>query len=293
MNTALKTLIRESETELGLLKSEIERVSGVANQIHAVTRQTNLLALNATIEAARAGDSGKGFAVVASEVKILAGQTKEATEEISAILSTLRDHMGRLEGNIGKLSANFDDQVNACDAHLHEDERYDELADNGALDVDGMIAEGRPHDFGEISEFEGDTDPLMDEHQINLIEASFAKVEQIEDEAATLFYQRLFDIEPGLRALFPEDMTDQKKKLISGLKVLVYGLRNPSSILPVIDQLGRSHKRYGVLDEHYVFVAEALMWTLEQGLAAALTDELRLAWTRLYSFVASRMIEAG
>jgi hemoglobin-like flavoprotein len=76
--------------ELKELREEIERVGNVAGEIGDIAKQTNLLALNATIEAARAGDQGKGFAVVAGEVKVLSGQTAEATNEISDVVTRLR-----------------------------------------------------------------------------------------------------------------------------------------------------------------------------------------------------------
>jgi methyl-accepting chemotaxis protein len=61
-----------------------ERIAAVIGSIQSIASQTNLLALNATIESARAGQAGKGFAVVASEVKMLAGQTARASDEIVA-----------------------------------------------------------------------------------------------------------------------------------------------------------------------------------------------------------------
>jgi methyl-accepting chemotaxis protein len=65
-------------------------VGEIVEMIRTIAQQTNLLALNATIEAARAGDAGKGFAVVASEVKLLAGQTTRATEEIAMQVSAIQ-----------------------------------------------------------------------------------------------------------------------------------------------------------------------------------------------------------
>jgi predicted nucleic acid-binding Zn-ribbon protein len=81
----------QTMTELGTAS---EQISDVVKAIGAVAEQTNLLALNATIEAARAGESGKGFAVVAGEVKELSKQTKEATERINAMISSVQ-HLSR------------------------------------------------------------------------------------------------------------------------------------------------------------------------------------------------------
>ena len=101
-------MFERSRQEIESLKSQIDRVGGVAEQINAIARQTNLLALNATIEAARAGEAGRGFAVVASEVKTLATETSKATEEIAEILSTLIHHADRLrEQNADMAMANM------------------------------------------------------------------------------------------------------------------------------------------------------------------------------------------
>ena len=102
-STALKNNIENSEKEVVSLKEQIDRVSGVAAQINAVTRQTNLLALNATIEAARAGESGKGFAVVASEVKQLATTTDKSANAINGILANMTNAIEMAQTSLQKL----------------------------------------------------------------------------------------------------------------------------------------------------------------------------------------------
>lgn len=79
----------QTEQSITSLESGIEEVSAFAKTIAKITNQTNLLALNASIEAARAGEMGKGFSVVAEEVKVLAENSKQASDSISGILNNI------------------------------------------------------------------------------------------------------------------------------------------------------------------------------------------------------------
>jgi hemoglobin-like flavoprotein len=129
--------------------------------------------------------------------------------------------------------------------------------------------------------------------QKELVQASFAKVAPIAEQAADLFYSRLFELDPSLRSLFKPDMKEQKKKLMMMLAAAVRGLDDLNSLGPVVRGLGARHGGYGVKDEHYATVASALLWTLEKGLGPAFTPETREAWTVVYGILASTMQDAA
>jgi methyl-accepting chemotaxis protein len=87
------------EQRLAEVEKALADVGGVSKAIEKIAQQTNLLALNATIEASRAGDAGRGFAVVAAEVKILSGQTREATLRIRSTVDTLSSQIVQLRND--------------------------------------------------------------------------------------------------------------------------------------------------------------------------------------------------
>lgn len=133
----------------------------------------------------------------------------------------------------------------------------------------------------------------MTPDKIALVQDSFAKVAPIAPQAADIFYARLFEIAPAVRPFFPDDMSEQKSKLMAMLGVAVNGLTRLDTILPAVQDLGRRHIAYGTLPEHYPVVGEALLYTLEQGLGEMWNDELAAAWGEAYSTLASAMIEAA
>src|SRR4029450_13961299 len=113
-------------------------------------------------------------------------------------------------------------------------------------------------------------DQSMTPHQIKLVQTSFAKVAPIAATAADLFYGRLFEIAPQVRAMFPEDLGEQKKKLMAMLGPAVAGLSHPETLMPAVQALGRRHGGYGVKAPHYASVGSALLWTLGEGLGGGI-----------------------
>ena len=129
---------------------------------------------------------------------------------------------------------------------------------------------------------------------IGLIRESWTSVEPIADTAARLFYGRLFEFDPAIERLFRRtDMDAQRKVLMQTLTVVVKSLDKLDQIVPAVQALGRRHAGYGVREEHYGTVGEALLWTLEQGLGDAFTPEVRAAWATAYGTLATVMVEAA
>jgi hemoglobin-like flavoprotein len=133
----------------------------------------------------------------------------------------------------------------------------------------------------------------MTPDQVKLVQDSFAKVAPISEQAAVLFYDRLFEIAPSVKSMFPTDMTEQRKKLMGTLAVVVNGLSNLESILPAASALAKRHVSYGAKPAHYPVVGSALLWTLEKGLGDAWTPEIAEAWTAAYGTLSGYMISEG
>jgi hemoglobin-like flavoprotein len=130
----------------------------------------------------------------------------------------------------------------------------------------------------------------MNPTQIKLVQDSFAKVAPISEQAAVMFYDRLFEVAPGVKAMFPADMTEQRKKLMGTLAVVVNGLTNLEAVLPAASALAKRHVNYGAKPEHYPVVGGALLWTLEKGLGDGWTPDVAEAWTAAYSTLSGYMI---
>lgn len=129
----------------------------------------------------------------------------------------------------------------------------------------------------------------MSPDQVQLVQSSFKAVVPIAAKAADLFYDRLFEIAPQVRPLFPADMSAQKMKLVAMLATAVSNLHQVDAILPAVRDLGIRHRGYGVTAEHYAPVGEALLWTLQQGLGPGFTPEVKSAWTEAYTTLAAAM----
>ena len=130
---------------------------------------------------------------------------------------------------------------------------------------------------------------MITAQQIELVQRSFADVKPIAGAAADLFYARLFHMDPTLRPMFKGDMVRQGQMLMSMIGAAVAGLSNLEKLAPVVRNMGARHAGYGVRTEHYDTVGSALLWTLEQGLGARFTPEVREAWTAAYMLLAEVM----
>jgi len=131
----------------------------------------------------------------------------------------------------------------------------------------------------------------MNSDQVALIQHSFAKVTPVTGEAAALFYGRLFEIAPEVKPLFHDDMTDQGRKLMAALAVVVNGLTDLESVLRAASALAKKHVAYGVKAEHYGPFGVALLWTLERGLGTEWTSDLADAWIAAYTLLSEYMID--
>ncbi len=134
----------------------------------------------------------------------------------------------------------------------------------------------------------------MTPDQKAIVKSTWSMVVPIADQAAAIFYAKLFELDPSVKPLFANsDMSEQGKKLMQMITIAVNGLDNLEGLIGAVQQLGKRHVGYGVKAEHYDTVGAALLDTLGVGLGDAFTPEAKEAWTVTYTTLATVMKDAS
>lgn len=133
----------------------------------------------------------------------------------------------------------------------------------------------------------------MTPEQLVLVKESWAMVVPIKEQAAELFYGKLFELDPALKPMFKGNMQEQGRKLTAMINTAVNGLDRLEAIVPAVQDLGRRHVAYGVKDSHYDTVGTALIWTFEKGLGPVFTPACKEAWVSVYGVLAGTMKSAA
>ena len=128
---------------------------------------------------------------------------------------------------------------------------------------------------------------------MRLVQKSFAQVLPAAAATADQFYARLFELEPAVRKMFPQDMTLQKQKFMSMLSTAVDSLDRLDDLVPTIQALGVRHATYGVTVEQYDMVRDALLWALQKTLGETFTPEVKAAWIAVFTLLANTMQQAA
>ncbi|GAA4323387.1 globin domain-containing protein [Flaviaesturariibacter amylovorans] len=134
----------------------------------------------------------------------------------------------------------------------------------------------------------------MNQQQIALVKETWSTVAALDPlVVGDLFYNRLFTIIPEVRPMFRGDIPEQSKKLLHMLHYVIRKLDRLDDIMDEVRKLAQRHVGYGVQATHYHSVGSALLWTLEQGLGEAWTEEAQEAWIACYTLLAGAMIGAS
>jgi hemoglobin-like flavoprotein len=129
----------------------------------------------------------------------------------------------------------------------------------------------------------------MTPEQTDLIRTSFDSMWPMRSRLAELCYERLFELAPESRGMFPNDMEKQRLKLMDMISALVGALDRRDVFDSLIARSASQHAALGVTPSQYAAFGDALMWSFDRQFGAAFTPELREAWAALYAVVRNEM----
>jgi NAD(P)H-flavin reductase/hemoglobin-like flavoprotein len=125
------------------------------------------------------------------------------------------------------------------------------------------------------------------------LKGSWAKVAAAGDDVPLYFYSHLFLSHPEVRSMFPIQMSVQRDKLVAALGAVVSNVDELDKVIPLLEQLGRDHRRFAVITEHYTAVGASLLATLKKFLGQYWTPALADTWAQAYGLVAKVMVAAA
>ncbi|HEX3789178.1 MAG TPA: globin domain-containing protein [Pseudonocardiaceae bacterium] len=128
---------------------------------------------------------------------------------------------------------------------------------------------------------------------VRLVRESWALVEPRQDEVSQFFYGMVFSLAPATREMFPINMQVLRSRVMRALVHLVQMIDRPDELLPYLKQLGRDHRKFGVISGQYEAVGTALLAAIKKYSGDAWTPEVERAWAEAYTIMARTMLEAA
>src|ERR1700730_11463191 len=127
----------------------------------------------------------------------------------------------------------------------------------------------------------------------NPAQTSLFLLEPTADAAMPYFYGQLFAMDSEIRAMFPAAMDVQRRRFFRALVRIAAGQDDPAVLVPYLEQLGRTHRKFGVRDEHYGMFRRALLATLHRFAAQGWDEAAQRAWERAFDHAVDVMIDAA
>lgn len=210
-------------------------------------------------------------------------------DDLDALVPVLTD-LGKRHAPYGVVDSDYDTVGAAFLWTLEQGlgEGFTDEVKDAWTEVYGVVAKVMK-DAQAAVDIEGPISP----REKRFVQGSWKAVVPIAEKAAEIFYAKLFEIDPALKPLFKGNMKEQGNKLMTMLTTAVKGLDKLDSIVPAVQDLGKRHVGYGVKDKDYDTVAEALLYTLGQGLGESFTDPVKEAWVKVYTVLSTTMKDAA
>lgn len=133
----------------------------------------------------------------------------------------------------------------------------------------------------------------MKERSKDIIRSDFKEMAPDFKVIIIKFYERLFEVNPEYRKIFKNDIDAQANKFIHMLGLGVRGLDNEAELAPALKFLGKNHRSYGVSEEDYPVVRDALLYSFRNYLGDRFTPESEESWKEFYDHISGIMIEGA